>query len=729
MSSFQLNLSSLTLGAKERLACLDASGGFKALLSPPAGAPPAGLSGAAAGSPSASVAMGGLPLGGLRTSIESLVAQGGGAGHGEFSVAGGLSGGLPVFVATPALIVDMCCGAVAGGVKFCTLQSSECSFTTHNKKVEVVGGSLYVSTGRNSAFTHHHAPTSALSAEQVADLLKERHPKETWIRLLRGLDQAIVSSNAKGAAGLTHPVSILEVVTPAHRRKVRYEEEMLAGTLFATPGKRGGGRDSFDEEIVIIPSVDSSDQSPEEKMAMMMTQWNPVVLLVNKLGSQVQNLRSMVLEDLEDVDTKVMDLDARVGSPPARAGIDDCGTVWDGLSLLKSLITDLSGKVEKADRAEVVQLRNKVDQLAVELKLDTEAKLRRYVEDVQGVLDSVGEALEVLGSEQEKLTELVLQKPNRDPSTIPDMGHLSARLRLVEARLPSTSTRLGGEAFQSRVDVLAFVEGHVPSNCFYLFHDVVTLMESLTTSHVERKDVLQEWYQSSKVGVNEASACHMASFHLILPTVFGRTKEGTATSPKHHLPSVKLFREWNTFDGVSGVKGNIAAGMEDLKYQFRQDIDHSLSLDQHTKARLLATEMHECSQNFVMEMSSWMDAFFQELVATSEASEEEAWEVVGACIRKVFEVIRIPRVQAANATMDVDPKSQCATYLWALVQSHRVMKEFLETRFRNHGAIAPVIVLHIFKTRVTRVAHLSTIKRLEGKISALEKGRDKEKGK
>lgn len=138
-------------------------------------------------------------------------------------------------------------------------------------------------------------------------------------------------------------------------------------------------------------------------------------------------------------------------------------------------------------------------------------------------------------------------------------------------------------------------------------------------------------------------------------------------------------------------------------------------------------EMHEVAQNFIMEMSSWIDAFYQELVSTSNATEEEAWEVVGACIKKVFEVMRVPRAQAANATMDSDPKSQCATYLWALVQAHRIMKEFLEARFRNHGAIAPVIVLHIFKTRVTRSALTSNIKRLEGRIASLEKGKEHKK--
>ena len=87
--------------------------------------------------------------------------------------------------------------------------------------------------------------------------------------------------------------------------------------------------------------------------------------------------------------------------------------------------------------------------------------------------------------------------------------------------------RLGGELFQSRADVLLFVDKSIPFNSFFLFHDAIILLESLSSTHVERKDVLQEWYQSSKVGVNEASARHMASFRLTLPTVFGRTKEGS----------------------------------------------------------------------------------------------------------------------------------------------------------------------------------------------------------
>ncbi len=78
--------------------------------------------------------------------------------------------------------------------------------------------------------------------------------------------------------------------------------------------------------------------------------------------------------------------------------------------------------------------------------------------------------------------------------------------------------------------MLLFVENHIPSNVFHLFHDAVKALESLTTSHVERKDVLQEWYQPTKVGVSEAVVQHMASFHLVLPTVFGRVKESSPAS-------------------------------------------------------------------------------------------------------------------------------------------------------------------------------------------------------
>ena len=84
MSSFQLNLSNLTLGAKERIARLDAAGGaFRSLLSPP----PLGVAAAVASGTPPPVSAAGSASGlhpapplvpGGRLSVEQLVSSGAG---------------------------------------------------------------------------------------------------------------------------------------------------------------------------------------------------------------------------------------------------------------------------------------------------------------------------------------------------------------------------------------------------------------------------------------------------------------------------------------------------------------------------------------------------------------------------------------------------------------------------------------------------------------------------
>jgi hypothetical protein len=90
-----------------------------------------------------------------------------------------VAGGLSAFVMTPDLHDSLCCGAVAGGFKFCTLGAHACTFSTHVKKVTPLPNHIYVSTGRNSAFTHHRVPGDVLAPDHVHELLKEYHtPKE-----------------------------------------------------------------------------------------------------------------------------------------------------------------------------------------------------------------------------------------------------------------------------------------------------------------------------------------------------------------------------------------------------------------------------------------------------------------------------------------------------------------------------------------------------------------------
>jgi hypothetical protein len=93
-----------------------------------------------------------------------------------------------VFVLTAELVQDMCCGAVSGGVKFCTLGASKCTFSSYHKKVAVLSDELYIAAPRNTAYSSHHVPVRLLSEGQLMAVLREQHPKDKWVRLLHALN-------------------------------------------------------------------------------------------------------------------------------------------------------------------------------------------------------------------------------------------------------------------------------------------------------------------------------------------------------------------------------------------------------------------------------------------------------------------------------------------------------------------------------------------------------------
>ena len=73
-------------------------------------------------------------------------------------------------------------------------------------------------------------------------------------------------------------------------------------------------------------------------------------------------------------------------------------------------------------------------------------------------------------------------------------------------------------------------------------------------------------------------------------------------------------------------------------------------------------------------------------------------------MKKVFKEIRKPHALAANASADTDSVTRCSKYMWAVMQVHLVMQSFQDQCFCYHPSIAPVINLHVFKTRVTKMA-------------------------
>jgi hypothetical protein len=108
------------------------------------------------------------------------------------------------------------------------------------------------------------------------------------------LEEATEQSQALADAVSGFSESVLNAVTPGRKRKKRYNE-LSDSTL---PDLDGSNKSVlFDEELVIIPSVDSQDSAAEEKLAVMMGQWDMMVSAVNKLTKNLKRLKLAIGED------------------------------------------------------------------------------------------------------------------------------------------------------------------------------------------------------------------------------------------------------------------------------------------------------------------------------------------------------------------------------------------------------------------------------------------------
>lgn len=345
--------------------------------------------------------------------------------------------------------------------------------------------------------------------------------------------------------------------------------------------------------------------------------------------------------------SRVQELKAVIGAPSILGDFhtEECTTIWETFVLLKNFILE-QNQTQKFSR--------EVDQL-VAGHVETTRKLSMLE---QNQSDLGGGLLKLLGEEQDNQARLSYSGIRHPGSMEPFMQEISAitarldalealgvsgsdtlcikaQLKLIEAQLPTDPFVIGDRTFNSKADVALFVEKEMPGLSFSLFHDIITLMESVTDGHVKKSEVMAEMYQASRVGFDEDEATHVHSFKLIVPTILGAAKDGDKHDPKLPLPAVKDFTSWNPQDNEGGIKKRTQEGMDDATLAVTESI--SAACIAVPEANKLATEMLYQSKIFINELCSWDDSFYMELIKTSQVPAGEAWLLVASCLRKFFE--------------------------------------------------------------------------------------------
>ena len=165
--------------------------------------------------------------------------------------------------------------------------------------------------------------------------------------------------------------------------------------------------------------------------------------------------------------------------------------------------------------------------------------------------------------------------------------------------------------FQSLAHTTSWVKNELPSNPYFVFQDVTTLLDLIGTSNLSYGDFIDGQYNASRANnVNDSAARCAASFGRELPTLFGRVEHfsaGNHLASTHPLPSIHDYKRFNTPDNLLGMKQRIIGKMTTTFSKITTEISQRLG---NVIATTVALNFLLNIQEVVFSLNSWIENLF-----------------------------------------------------------------------------------------------------------------------
>ena len=170
--------------------------------------------------------------------------------------------------------------------------------------------------------------------------------------------------------------------------------------------------------------------------------------------------------------------------------------------------------------------------------------------------------------------------------------------------------------------------------------------------------------------------------------------------------NMKNFEQWNYGDGQRVILPSIKKGIISYEKAARSEFDYAFA--HHPQARLMCNDLLTKTIDFLSEIPTVVEDLYHRIFrncfgsrSPNKEARDTCWNIVTTLLVYIFGELCDFRVVAEDVFNHPDRSKEL--YLWVVLQSHRIMAEFLKENFTGHPKFHTQMVIFILETMVPRV--------------------------
>jgi hypothetical protein len=278
---------------------------------------------------------------------------------------------------------------------------------------------------------------------------------------------------------------------------------------------------------------------------------------------------------------------------------------------------------------------------------------------------------------------------------------LQLELQVVQSRLRSDAASIGGHVFESYEDTFKWVVANCSPEDWQYVMDLPALYSLVRPDGQGYRVLLEEESNSSKAGYASSTQARLAlSFKTKVPGIFGADK---LAKNGHPFAAIDEYSKWES----TGIKKGFRDQVEDAVKALESSLSRKMSvhLVSKTAAHRIFLNLLTDSVQHMLKLHRMMDGQFLRYRTVLGASCDEGnWILSSQFAEAVFAGTWRARLIGSDAFSETG-HTRCAMYLWAALQTHRILQGYIELDFIAHPEVSSVVVEHLIQTRVPMAMH------------------------